>query len=181
MEAVHAIKHSRLPLLVEEVKVEVVKPMSEVFKDRSLHLLPEGAVVEVPRWLASILEKEGYAKLIDREAADLSTFSMFAWREERSPSLLPAQELLYVRMRALLEDLSREASVNVEAHKLKSQVEVKTMDIMKCRIQKIVQAALSPSAPKSLLDNLTPEEKFLYEKVKHLIHEWFSMMPTGGG
>ncbi len=168
------VKRINLPLLVEEVKVEIVKPLPEVLEDRPIHLLPVGAVVEVPRWLASILEEKGFVKVLDEGGMDVAALSKLSWREERSSSLLPAEELLYAKIRALLEQLSREALVNIEAHALKRQAEVKVRDIMRCRLQKLVQAALSPSVPKSLLDSLTPEEKFLFERIKSLINEWLS-------
>ncbi len=163
-----------LALMVEEVKVEILKPLPEVLEDRQLHLLPVGAVVEIPRWMASVLEKEGYVKVVDSEAIDLASLSKLSWREERSSNLLPAPETLYPKIRQYLDRLRQEASANIEAHAAMKQAEVRVRDIMRCRLQKLVQAALSTSVPRGLLDNLTPEERFLYERLKHLIDRWLS-------
>jgi len=179
--AAPSIRRSSLPLLVEEVKVEVKKPLPEVFKDRPLHMLPVGAVVEVPRWLALTLEEEGYVKVLDGGGLDLQALSRLSWSEERSPSPVKAEELLYPRIRELLERLEREASTGIEAHEAKRQAEVKVLDLMRCRLQKLIQAAVSTSVPRGLLENLTPEERYLYEKVRWIVEGWLaSVKPRRG-
>jgi len=177
--AAPSVKRSALPLLVEEVKVEIVKQLPEVLGDRPLHMLPVGAVVEVPRWLASMLEEEGYVKVLDSAGLDLQGLSRLSWREERSPSLVEVDELLYPKIRELLERLEREASTSIEAHAAKKQAEVRVLDIVRCRLQKLIQAAASPSVPRGLLENLTPEERMLYEKVRWIIEEWMSKVKPG--
>ncbi|RLF07426.1 MAG: hypothetical protein DRJ69_07140 [Thermoprotei archaeon] len=93
-----SVKRSDLPLLVEEVRVEILKQVPELPGGRPLHMLPVGAVVEVPRWLASILEEEGYVKVLDGHGMDLQTLSKLSWREERSPSPVEVDELLYPKI-----------------------------------------------------------------------------------
>jgi len=168
------VKPSALPLLVEEVRVEILKPLPELLRDRPLHMLPVGAVVEIPRWLASILEEEGYVKILNGQGLDLQGLSRLSWREERSPSLVEVDVLLYPKIREFLERLEEEASTNIEAHAAKKQAEVKVLDIVRCRLQKLIQAAASPSVPRGLLENLTPEERALYEEVRWIIERWTS-------
>ncbi|MCX8204463.1 MAG: DNA replication complex GINS family protein [Candidatus Nezhaarchaeota archaeon] len=174
-----SVKRSALPLLIEEVKVEVTKPLPEILETRPLHMLPVGAMIEVPRWLASILEEEGYVKVLSDVSLDLQWLSKLSWREERSPSPVEVDEALYPKIRELLERLGREASTSIEAHTAKKQAEVKVLDIVRCRLQKIVQAAVSPSVPKGLLDNLTPEEKMLFEKLRWIVDGWTSKIRAG--
>lgn len=169
-----SVKPSALPLLVEEVRVEILKPLPELLRDRPLHMLPVGAVVEVPRWLASILEEEGYVKVLDSQGLDIQGLSRLSWREERSPSLIEVDSLLYPKIRELLERLEEEASTNIEAHSVKRQAEVKVLDIVRCRLQKLIQAAASPSVPRGLVESLTPEERMLYEEIRWIIERWTS-------
>ncbi|MEM4699503.1 MAG: hypothetical protein QXT74_00965 [Candidatus Nezhaarchaeales archaeon] len=174
-----SIKRSALPILIEEVKVEVLKPLPEVLDDRPLHMLPVGATVEVPRWLASILEAEGYVRVLSDTSLDLQGLSKLSWREERSPGLVEVDEALYPKIRELLERLEREASTSVEAHAAKRQAEVRVLDVIRCRLQKIIQAAVSPSVPKGMLDNLTPEERMLFEKIRWMVDRWASEIRAG--
>lgn len=159
--------------------MEVVKPIPEVLEDRPLHMLPVGATVEVPRWLASVLEEEGYAKVLSSASIDLQGLSKLSWREERSPGLVEVDEALYPKIREFLERLEKEASTSIEAHTAKKQAEVKVLDILRCRLQKIIRAAVSPSIPKGLLDNLTPEERMLFEKIKWMVDDWISKVRAG--
>ena len=75
-----------------------------------------------------------------------------------------------------MERMEREASASIEAHAAKRQAEVKVLDIVRCRLQKLIQAAASPSVPRGLLENLTPEERSLYERVRWIIEEWVSRL-----
>lgn len=156
------------------MKVEVLKQLPRLLEDRQLHSVPVGAVVEVPRWMAEVLERGGYVRVVEDEAVDLASLSKLSWREERSPGPLPAPETLYPKVRSYLERLRREASSSLEAHTAMRQAEVKVRDLVRCRLQKVVQAALSPSVPRGLIDNLAPEERFLYERVRQLIEDWVS-------
>ncbi|RLE49431.1 MAG: hypothetical protein DRJ21_02395, partial [Candidatus Methanomethylicota archaeon] len=45
-------------------------------------------------------------------------------------------------------------------------------DVISCRIQKIVQAALSESLPQEFLEVMTFEERALLNEISRLINEW---------
>lgn len=47
-----------------------------------------------------------------------------------------------------------------------------TRDIVNARLKKIVSLASAPSQTEQALKNFTDEERFLYEQLCRLIHEW---------
>ncbi|MEM4647678.1 MAG: hypothetical protein QXQ03_04790, partial [Candidatus Nezhaarchaeales archaeon] len=159
---------------MEKVKVKVIRKIPEIkVGGETLGPLDQDQEVELERWVARVLKEEGYVDIIDEKDVDLSLISKIAWKEVRTDQLVPLEPTFYVKARRYLKILNEKAKVNPEALNEKRAVEVKLTDVINCRIQKIVNLALTGSKPpREVLDSLTPEEKMLFNEVRYLISRW---------
>ncbi len=159
---------------MEKVRVKVLKNTPEIkaggevigplFKDQE---------VEVERWIARILKEEGYVEILDDRSIDLTTLSKIAWRENRSSQLTPLEPSFYAKARAYLKSLSEKAKEKPEVLGEKKIAESRLIDIINCRVQKIVSLALAGAQPpRDVLNNLTPEEKMLLDELSSIISRW---------
>ncbi|MHC1601584.1 MAG: hypothetical protein ACXQTB_04495 [Candidatus Nezhaarchaeales archaeon] len=159
---------------VEKVKVKVLKNVPEIkVGDEVLGPLIQDQELEVERWIARILREEGYVEIIDEKAVDLTMLSKIAWKESRTPQLTPLEPAFYVKVKNYLKSLNERAKSNPEILSEKKMAEVKLTDIVNCRIQKIVYMALTGAQPpREVLENLTPEEKMLFDELSSTISRW---------
>ncbi len=159
---------------LEKVRVKVLKRVPEIrVGEEVLGPFSQDQEVEVERWVAKILKEEGYVEVVDERGVDLATISKIAWRESRTPQPIPLEPTFYVKARNYLKSLAERAKVNPEALNEKKQAEVRLIDIINCRVQKIVNMALTGTQPpREVLECLTPEEKLLFNEVCGLISRW---------
>lgn len=159
---------------VERVKVKVLRKVPEIrVGEEVLGPLPQDQEVEVERWVAKILKEEGYVEIIDERSTDLATMSKIAWKESRTPQLTPLEPTFYIKARNYLKSLAEKAKTNPEALNEKRLAEVRLIDVINCRVQKIVNMALTGAQPpREVLDCLTPEERMLFNELCSLISRW---------
>ncbi len=135
-----------------------------------------GAKLKLRRWIAAILEREGYAKSSERVRDLAKALSTFVWRVTNSPHLtqkLP--EDFYRQVRETVERLSSSGREKEAEQLLRS-----FKDLVMVRARKVILLALGPEPSYSVLDKLSPEEKALYEASRSLIREWLAQILPGG-
>jgi len=159
---------------VEKVRVKVLKRVPEIrVGEEVLGPFPQDQEVEVERWVAKILKEGGYVEIVDEKMIDLTAISKVAWRESRTSQIVPLEPTFYVKARNYLKSLAEKAKASPEALNEKRLAEVKLIDVINCRIQKIVNLALTGTQPpREVLDCLTPEERVLFNEVCGLISRW---------
>ncbi|MCS7140405.1 MAG: hypothetical protein N3F04_04855 [Candidatus Nezhaarchaeota archaeon] len=159
---------------MEKVKVRVLKSIPEIKVGGGvIGPLAQGQEVEIERWIARVLKEEGYVEIIDEKSVDLPLLSKIAWRESRSSQLTSLEPSFYVKVKKYLKSLSEKAKVSPEALSEKKTAEVKLIDIVNCRLQKIVAMALaSAQPPKEVIESLTPEERMLFNELSSAISRW---------
>jgi hypothetical protein len=159
---------------VEKVKVKVLKKVPEIrINEEVLGPFPQDQEVEIERWIAKILKEEGYVEIVDERGIDLTAISRIAWKESRTPQLVLLEPTFYVKARSYLKSLAEKAKANPEALNEKKLAEVRLIDIINCRVQKIVNMALTGAQPpREVLDCLTPEERMLFNELCGLISRW---------
>jgi len=159
---------------MEKVKVRVLRPTPELkVGDEVLGPFTQNQEVEVERWIAQVLVEKGYAEMLDSQDVDLTLLSRIAWREERTPQLTQLEDSFYAKVKAYLDKLNEKARTSTEALTEKRMAKVKLIDIVNCRLQKIVNMALmGGQPPKDVLSCLTPEERALLEELSEAIERW---------
>jgi hypothetical protein len=134
----------------------------------------EGNDYELPFWVAQELEKAGIARFREEELLDTARFYKIQWTERVQTvgqiSKLP--ENFYPKLRRYLAKLKEEASKTPEKLREYEKSGHVTQDIVNSRVKKIVSLASAPPQTEQALNNLTSEERFLYEQLNRLIHGW---------
>jgi hypothetical protein len=134
----------------------------------------EGNEYEVPFWIAQELEKAGIARFREEERLDTAKLYKIQWTERVQTvgqiSKLP--ENFYPKLRRCLTELKEEASKTPEKLREYEKSRHVTQDIVNSRLKKIVSLASAPPQTEQTLKNFTDEERFLYEHLNKLVHEW---------
>jgi hypothetical protein len=134
----------------------------------------EGNEYEVPFWIAQELEKAGIARLREEERLDTAKLYKIQWTERVQSvgqiSKLP--ENFYPKVRRYLIELKEDAAKAPEKLREYEKSGHVTQDIVNSRLKKIVSLASAPPQTEQTLKNFTVEERFLYERLNKLIHEW---------
>jgi hypothetical protein len=134
----------------------------------------EGNEYEVLFWIAQELEKAGIARFREEERLDTAKLYKMQWTERVQSvgqiSKLP--ENFYPKVRRYLTELKEDAAKAPEKLREYEKSRYVTQDIVNSRIKKIVSLASAPPQTEQTLQSFTIEERFLYEQLNKLIHEW---------
>jgi len=136
--------------------------------------LEEGNEYEVPYWIAKELEKTGVARFREEERLDTTKLYKIHWTErvQTTGQISKLPENLYPKLRRYLIELKEEVAKSPEKMREYDKTIHLTRDIANARLKKIVSLASAPSQTEQALKNFTDEERFLYEQLYRLIHEW---------
>lgn len=134
-----------------------------------LENLRAGAPLKVYRWVARRLVEAGVAKPSEKVLEQRNILQL-EWRERNNSSeLQPAPEYFYLRV---LE----EARGDKGARELLPRVK----DIYSLRLNKILSLAAKRVSP-SMVENITTEERALYEAILAVVEEWFKFVASWEG
>jgi len=134
----------------------------------------EGNEYEVMYWIAQELEKAGIARFREDERLDSTKLYKIQWTErvQTAGQIYKLPENFYPKIRRYLMELKEEASKAPEKLREYEKSGHLTQDIVNSRLKKIVSLASAPPQTEQTLKNFTSEERFLYEQLNKLIHEW---------
>jgi hypothetical protein len=134
----------------------------------------EGNEYEVPFWIAQELEKAGIARFREEERLDTAKLYKIQWieRVQTVGQISKLPENFYPKLRRYLTELKEEASKTPEKLREYEKSRRVTQDIVNSRLKKIVSLASAPPQTEQTLKNFTIEERFLYEQLNKLVHEW---------
>jgi hypothetical protein len=134
----------------------------------------EGKEYEVRFWIACELEKSGIARLRKEELLDAAQLYRVQWLESTQPAKKLSQlaNSFYSKLRIHLNDLKKEAISSPEKMKEYEKAMNNARDIVDCRLRKIISLASTSRQTSQILENLTREERFLYEHIFELIRAW---------
>jgi len=134
----------------------------------------EGKEYEVQFWIAEELEKAGIVHFREEDMLDSAKLYKIHWKERiqsvRSVATLP--EDFYPKLRRYLLKVKKEGTRNPEKMREHDKAVRLAQDVVNCRLKKIVSLASTPTKAHRLLQNLTVEERALYERLYNIINEW---------
>lgn len=135
----------------------------------------EGKEYEIRFWVARELEKEGIVNIRER-AIDAAKLYRTQWTEriQALGQLSSLPEGFYPMLRRMIEDLKISSKTSPEKLREYEYVQNLSLDIINCRLKKIISLASSTIQDSQILKNLTVEEKDLYERVRRIVNEWRS-------
>ncbi|MEM2001392.1 MAG: hypothetical protein QXM93_02350 [Candidatus Methanomethyliaceae archaeon] len=165
--------------MYEEGPVEVVfqKPLPQLkIGGEDMGSPVEGSELKIPLWAAKALEEEGYVKIKTKEELQLKSNDVIklSWKEERSESLSKLPPNFYPRLRELLRSLNDNIKKNPTHAALNEQrqVSIKAIDLLNCRLQKILRLSFERVPSKPSIEMLEPEELALFNTLRSEIEEW---------
>lgn len=134
----------------------------------------EGNEYEIKYWIARLLVNSGIARLRKEERLKANKLYKIQWKEkvQRGRRVSNLQEEFYPQLRRYLHELREETAKKPEKTSEYQKVRQVTKDILNSRLKKIVSLASAPAPTHQILENLTTEERFLYEEIHKLISEW---------
>jgi len=135
----------------------------------------EGKEYDIRFWVARELEKEGLINIRGRPL-DATTLYRTQWTEriQALGQLSSLPEDFYPRLRRMIEDLRVSSKTSPEKLREYEYVQNLSLDIINCRLKKIISLASSSVQDSQALKNLTIEERDLYERVRRIVNEWRS-------
>lgn len=135
----------------------------------------EGKEYEVRFWVAKELEKAGIARLRVDEPLDVTVLNKIHWKEARvqtSQRLASLPDKFYPKLRHYIEELNAEAIKKPEKRSDCEKAKRLFKDINTIRLKKIVSLSSSSAKTRLLTENLTEEERALYDYLFETISKW---------
>lgn len=136
--------------------------------------LEEGKEYELMYWIARELEKAGIARLHEKELLDAVKLYKIHWKErvQSAKQIASLSEDFYPRLRRYLASLRKEAIRKPEKMKEYEKAVRLSQDVINCRLKKIISLASAPKQTNQTLNNLTREERTVYERLSATISGW---------
>jgi len=127
----------------------------------------EGETFEIPLWIAEAMEEQRYGKILEDEDERTLINKPLAFESWRSPrELAQLNGDHYPKTRRFLKRLRRLDRESFQKNLRKFE------DLIQRRTYKIAVLASKGAKDEKILQNLTPEEKALYMKLRKEIEEW---------
>ena len=161
---------------LERVRVMVVKDYGSLEIDGAVYELRRGTEIELPRWIAEVLEEAGIVEVLetglsleDIARIHFSTHSVKSMRElERLP------ENFYIQAKEYLRELEARIrrELNTTLLEEKQKAELYLVEIINRRLGMILQVLRSPASLAEIYEKFAEEEKLLADALRGLIEEW---------
>jgi DNA replication factor GINS len=167
---------AELEYLTEAVRVIVLKNLPPVTIDGTTYDLRKGVELEMPRWLAEVLQAEG---VVEKSGLEISLEDAarvhFSAMNMRSPSdLEPLPRHFYVSLKKQIERLDRaiRERPTISDIELRHKLVQYLSEIVERRLMMILYSIRSPAVLAELSSRLSPEEQFIQQLVYRSIEAW---------
>jgi hypothetical protein len=135
---------------------------------------PEGAALDVPRWVGEVLVDLGLA-LAPNEGFETELFKSLSRERMQGPlQLSTLKKDFYINLKVFLKGLSKKASSDPKFVAQFEKNAAAARDLMRYRVQKLLYIASASTLTSDLIEKITPEEQKLLESVKGLTKGWLS-------
>ena len=133
----------------------------------------EGNEYRVRYWIARELVNSGIARFRE-DRLELARLAKTQWKERvqssRRMSKLP--ENFYPKLRRYFQKLELEITKKPDKTLEREKANQLAQDIINSRVKKIVSLASAPTQTQQTLNDLTREERLLYNEIHNLVDEW---------
>ncbi|MET1128077.1 MAG: hypothetical protein ABWW70_02020 [Thermoproteota archaeon] len=167
---------AELEYLTEAVRVIVLRNLPPVTIDGTTYDLRKGVELEMPRWLAEILQAEG---VVEKSGLEISLEDAarvhFSAMNMRSPSdLEPLPRHFYVSLKKQIERLDRaiRERPTISDIELRHKLVQFLSEIVERRLMMILYSIRSPAVLAELSSRLSPEEQLIQQLVYRSIEVW---------
>lgn len=139
----------------------------------------EGEVLEIPRWIAEVLQELGLGEMMEEsfEAELFKSLSRERMQESLQLSTLKAD--FYLRMKKFLEELRAKRKRNLLLKPDYDKLSISAYDLLTLRTSKLLYLASAPSPSTDLVRKITPEEAQLFDYVHKTVEKWRRLVLEG--
>jgi hypothetical protein len=166
--------------LLTNIRISIKQDLPELeigsYKLQESH---ENESLDVPRWVAESLREMGFAD-IQEEPFDVELFRALSRERIAGPlQLSTLRSDFFLKLRHYFRSLKSKLESNPQAKLELDKLSVSAYDLVTLRTSKILQLAASSSAPKEVVEKITPEEKALFHEVHNLVNSWRNALVQG--
>ncbi|WEU40712.1 MAG: DNA replication complex GINS family protein [Candidatus Odinarchaeum yellowstonii] len=168
------IKEMIITRLHTPVAVKLLKDLTEeISKELEIPVKSTGSEFEIPWWKAKILMDEKIAELLDENEIDETYIQKKVWSEKAKTQPEELEKTFYLKLSNKLGKLKNEFKMNPSPILMKKIENLETLlnDLLSARLSKILKMSFRGAPPK-ILENLTLEEKWLYDEINQIIKIW---------
>jgi len=149
----------------------------ELSEDEKLGPFKEGDEVKLPYWQAKIMVSQNFAAFIDLKPIQQGDLHKILYRELPNPQLTAIDPNFYVKIHEDLIDLTEKYQKDQDILLFQKIEKIKSLfqDVTSRRFYKLLRlAATSGQKGPVDLENLSNEEKVLFESLRKILKEWES-------
>jgi len=165
--------------LLNSVKVAALKDLDSIRGDDSWERIRRGEEVDIPLWLALILEPKGYVEIRESKVSDVDVSKyLIIEKSMKGGEFLKLRDTFLIDSLRLLNNLRKsqsEGKASDEVFKL-IRVEADFKDLIRMRLRKITQIALLGKEPEEYYNSLLLEERVLLKKLYDIINSWMKVI-----
>ena len=165
----------RLKMENRTVRVRVVREIPKVeVGGGTVGPYKGGVEVEMPYWIAEVLEDANYVRFLGDDTLTISDVSKIHWRETlpSSRQIPKLRDDFYFQLRRILSILEKERRSDVSKVREYERAISFFTDILNCRLRKIATLAASQLQYTDLIQNMTVEEKALFNQLYSTVDIW---------
>ncbi len=139
--------------------------------------LRRGLSIELPLRLAVPLWQKGEVELDVDKLPNFSELNKIRWKEERARELQRLERGFYVKVELLLARLKASAEDDGEKAQLLRRSKAAIVDIIRARMKKIVELAVTnPRPEREIMRRMSVEERMLYVALCSILNDWYTFM-----
>ena len=129
----------------------------------------EGEILDIGLWLAPVLAERGLIKV------GLEDFEAEVFNAINKEKILGQHQI-----GPLPQDFYQKFNLYIKLKKDDNRIKMHVYDLIKIRMNKIIQMAFQDVELDKLASLLTPEETILFERLKNDLREWYSNVFSDG-
>ncbi|MCC6017480.1 MAG: DNA replication complex GINS family protein [Candidatus Verstraetearchaeota archaeon] len=139
-----------------------------------INLDAEGMEILIPKWASDKMMKDGLIEVKYIEELGIKDLRKTLWKESRETNLTKIDPQFYMKARATIKRLMDDIKRDPTPEKIQEERKYRDafMDIVNCRMQKVLQLAITESIPQTISENMTIEERILLKEIKRMLTTW---------
>lgn len=175
-ELTFQLKRLVMEYRLKPVRVIVVKDLGKVVVDGVEYTLNKGIEIEVPQWLADVLEDMSIANSAERslDIEDIARVHFSTLSARTAAELEPLPKDFYLEALRYIEKISQRAQKELNISLLEEQQKAirYLLEIIDKRLSLILQGIRSPLSIAEISSKMTPEELLLVNTLREKLDEW---------
>lgn len=161
-----AYELAKIEYNLEEVRVKLLRDIPKLeFGDITIPPSSSNSEIKVPRFVAKVLEKEGYGEILEQKI-QLSDLRRALFSESIERDLQPLDPLTYQKIADAIQEYAVKDKREIEDFR------AIFMRLINSRLSKIIKLLVVFEIPSEIIDRMTVEERVLFKTLNSMIKMW---------